>query len=491
MKTNQNERNELFLEACAGGFSDVVDFMLNAGGINLNYLDKDNHSALWLAVHGKHLAIAQELLCQRGLHLSTINSAIEEAHKQGINILVQELMEYPHAVSASPRDQTGELIRLCDGLHGFNFDVLTAAIKMKNLALAEKIIDVAEIYIDVNADYTPLVSAIEAEDITLIKQLLTKAEIDVNACGLSEVPPLICAVKSPEIVKLLLDRRELNVRRKDSKGNTALIAAVRENAYETVKLLVENKKQPLNTLNKDASCFLTPESRLNLANPYGDTATAGTDRTFGVQPLYGRRLARGDYKKAGLTALQTAVALGNSEIALYLIKTSGVHIDIPLPGGYPLLFLAIANKMDTVVDALLERLSPEELNEVYPDPLYSDRDVTALHVAFRARDLATFRKLLKLPLEVNNGVTPDAELEPEARFTKSILGEVFNVHRCQENVYDFLAALMERPDIDANICANFPYDDRTIRQIIEEEQPELLKPYLDDEREPEGYTWHC
>lgn len=95
MSKNQNERNELFIKACAGGFLDVVSFMLDAGGIDPNYSDKDNHTALWYVVHNKHYQILKRLLYLNGIHKMTINRAIEEAHKLGENEVMADLLEYP------------------------------------------------------------------------------------------------------------------------------------------------------------------------------------------------------------------------------------------------------------------------------------------------------------------------------------------------------------------------------------------------------------
>ena len=94
MNKNQNKRNELFIKACAGGISDVVDFMLNAGGIDLNYSDTDNYTALWHAVHNKHLDIVEQLLSTGQLHQMTVNMAIDEAHKQGDGNLMNLLLEH-------------------------------------------------------------------------------------------------------------------------------------------------------------------------------------------------------------------------------------------------------------------------------------------------------------------------------------------------------------------------------------------------------------
>ncbi len=493
MNQKQNKRNELFIKACASGFSDIVTFMLEAGGIDPNYSDFKDLSALWYAIHGGHLDIARTLLRLDGLDVLTLNTAIEEALKQGQNDLMQELLEYPNAATHCAKGKKDEeLLRLCDELHGYDFDVLTAAIKTGNDALVEKIIDAANVYINQEADFTPLVSAIERGKVNWAAKLIEKPSLDVNACGKMEVPPLSAAVKYPEIVKMLLARKDISLRRKDKKGNTALHNAVRENSFETVQMLVEYGCNIVNAVNKDASCFLTEESQKNLASPFGDTPTAPKDRTFGYQPLFGRRIAKGLFDKAGLTALQIAVALGHSDIAVYLINEANACIDTPLPGGVPLLFSAISQKMTAVVEAILRRLPFEELDTAFPDPKNQSQKITALHVAFRARALDIFRLLLKYPTDVNYGQCSETR---DDVMKGTILGEVFYCHRHYENVFDYMEALLKRSDLNVYICTDSPIDSRTVFQIMSEEKSEFLDYRPSDDREAKepnnGYCWHC
>lgn len=483
METKQELRNKLFLEACADGLADVAEFMLNAGKIDLNYLNEEGHSALWLAIHGGHISVAQLLLGRPGIQMQTLNPAFEEAHQLGYTELIQDLVEYPNGSCSIPYGQTTELLRCCNDLRGFNFDLLTAAIKLGNEKLAEKIIDVADIYTDTTTDFTPLVSAIERGNVNLVQKLLNKRGISINACGQIEIPPLLSAVKYPEIVKLLLKCSDLNLRRKDRKNNTALIKAVQENSFETVILLIESGSIKVDSMNKDASCFLTEESRLNLNNPYGDTPTACTDRTFGYQPLFGRRISRGDFETAGLTALQTAVSLGYSDIALYLIERANARVDIPLPGGIPLLFLAISQKLEAVAEAILQRLTFSQINAAILDPNNSSHHITALHVAFRARMLNIFKILLGKPIDINYGHPKD-----------TILGEIFYVHRHSENVYEYMEALLKREDVNIHICTDVLGDNRTVFEIMMDENSTLLEYRPDDVRSAKshtGYDWHC
>lgn len=473
MNQKQNQRNELFLAACAGGISDVINFMLNTGGIDLNYLDHSNRSALWLAIHGHHLDVVKQLLHLGGLHLMTINAAIEEAHKQGLNDIVQELLEYPNAVSRSPQNQKADLLRLCDGLHGYDFDVLTAAIKIGNFSLAEKIVDVAEIYIDPAADFTPLVSAIERGNVDLALKLIDKKELDINACGQLEVPPLLAAVKYPVIIKALLARKDINVRRKDRKSNTALHKAVLENALETVKLLVQFDGFKVDAVNKDASCFLNKNSLDDLAANQGTTL---------LWPLFGRCISKGDYEKAGLSALQMAVALKHSDIAIYLINEAKANAEALLPNGVPLLFLAIVNSLTDVVETLLQHLSAEKLNVFYYDSGRLKKATSALQLAFRMRKKEIFYMLLKSPIDINLCI-PSEDGNTDVVFGL-IIGEVFNAYKQRSCSAEYVTALLSRQNLNLDICCAELSAYQTVRKILQEDANGFLSV-------EQGYESHC
>ncbi len=467
MKQQDKKRLALFLQACAAGFDDIVQHMLTTGGIDLNGTDDNGHSALWHAIHEKHETVARILLQKGGLNLQTIHQAIEEAHKQGLNDLIQVMLDYPNTMHNSPREQTDILLNACRTLNGFNFDILTAAIKMKNFTLAEKIIDSADISIDMNADFTPLVSAIECNAVSLVKKMLAKPNTDVNACGLSELPPLLAAVEYPEIVELLLARKDLYVRCKDGGCNTALILAVRAKAFATVKLLVKHGGIDINTVSKDASCFLIPKCKEYLTGVPAEGVCL-----YGAQTMFGHRFSWNDYAKCGLTALQTAVVLGYEDIALYLINEAGARTDIPLPGDIPLFFEAIRQKEEAVAAVLLQKLPFKLLNTAIPDPECPKHKITALHVAFRARAINIFRMLLLLPIDVNRGEFSEVRGDV---VHDTILGEVFYVHRHKEKVWDYLEALFARPDADVHICTESPIDNRTVFQIMTDEKSELLE----------------
>ena len=101
MDKNQNKRNDFFIKACSGGFADVVGFMLNVGGLDLNYSDIENHTALWYAVHNKYSEIVKQLICFGGIDQMTMSQAISEAHKQGDTELRNFLLEHLYSMLQS------------------------------------------------------------------------------------------------------------------------------------------------------------------------------------------------------------------------------------------------------------------------------------------------------------------------------------------------------------------------------------------------------
>lgn len=485
MEKQNPKRQWLFLQACAAGFDDIVQLMLNAGSININDTDEDGNSGLWLAIHEKHESTAQLLLQNGGINLQTMFRAIEEAYEQGVKALIQQMLDYPNTIRNSPKEQTDALRKSFNAINGFNFDILTAAIKMKNFSLAEKIVEAADIYIDMEADFTPLVSAIECNAVSLVEKLLTKSGLDINAHGVLELSPLLTAVKYPKIVELLLARKDTYARLKDAKGNTALILAIQKKAFETVKLLVKHGGVNVNAISKDAADFLTYHSRKQLTKHCVIAASNG------VQTLLGHRICLNDYPLCGLTALQTAVALGYEEIALLLIDEANAKVDIPLPGNVPLLFLVIQQKQEKLAERLFQKYSFKVLNTAIPAPENPKHKITVLHMAFRMRSLNIFKMLLKMPIDVNRGNYSD---EYNYIATDTVLGEIFHVHRHEENVYDYLAALLKRMDLNIHLCTEAPADNRTVFQIMTDEEPELLDccpECIKRSQIGNGYDWHC
>lgn len=349
-----------------------------------------------------------------------------------------------------------KLLEACQTLSDYQFDMLTAAIKLKRFDLAEAITDATDVIIDINSEHTPLVSAIEARNISLVRKLLTKKKLDVNAHGRSERPPILEAVDKPELMALLLERPDINLRVTDSYGNTALIRAVVKNNLETVKFLIGHGGFDVNTVNHDASLFLSPEGLINLVS----IGSGGTK----LYTIFGHTLDKDIFLESGLTALQTAIVAGYEEIALYLLDNSCCKVNQPYPGGVPMLFVAIVNKLEAVVEKLVGRLPISDINRLYPT-LDNRASLTALHVAFRANAFEIFKKLLSSPMiNVNAGTVAHNEYFVE----NTIIGEVYGSYRnCRGKVdYKYLELLMKRPDLNLDIIPFSPIDTRSIPSII-------------------------
>ncbi|KAN0070417.1 Ankyrin repeat-containing domain protein, partial [Elaphomyces granulatus] len=78
--------------------------------------------------------------------------------------------------------------------------------------------------------------------ISIVKQLLAQEDVDPNFQSSKDgSTALMLASKHPDIIKLLLDHKGIDVNRQDHLGCTALLKAVSDNCLETVKLLLERK----------------------------------------------------------------------------------------------------------------------------------------------------------------------------------------------------------------------------------------------------------
>jgi len=84
---------------------------------------------------------------------------------------------------------------------------------------------------------------VRSENLTLVKLLLAKENINVNQADNSGKTPLIIACKAGDliIVELLLAKENINVNQADNSDNTPLLDAVHSENLKLVELLLANK----------------------------------------------------------------------------------------------------------------------------------------------------------------------------------------------------------------------------------------------------------
>jgi ankyrin repeat protein len=118
---------------------------------------------------------------------------------------------------------------------------LITAINDKNMGKITELLNNPDI--DVNSPdkdgYGPLFAAIEKDNIEIFNKLIDSQKIDINKSFETFTPLMIIAtLNKVAIVKLLLARSDIDVNAKTNDGITALIAAVKNNNDDIVKLLL-------------------------------------------------------------------------------------------------------------------------------------------------------------------------------------------------------------------------------------------------------------
>lgn len=103
-------------------------------------------------------------------------------------------------------------------------------------------------WVSVNFDtlgVTPLVSAIEAKRLDVVRTILSNPDVDTNAASsMRGMTPLMAAVLTRDlnIIKLLLDDERVDCQKKNSSGLTALRMAIWHEDCEVIKTLLQHKR---------------------------------------------------------------------------------------------------------------------------------------------------------------------------------------------------------------------------------------------------------
>lgn len=287
-----------------------------------------------------------------------------------------------------------------------------------------------QLNINQECSYMPLATAVEMGNKEIVQKLLQRCDVDVNAYGWRQEPPVVTAIKYPEILKILLDKCEVNLKETNSKGNTALIEAVSANMYESVDLLLKNKNININSSTQDFSGLIKPHIRMN---------SIQMCRVFFKVGPYA---SIGDCANASITALHIAIAKGYEDIALRLLKFKRVKCSLKMPNGTTLLQWAIYNGMYKVVEKLIKRpdVSVNEIPDTYP--------MSPLMICARNGNIEIFKLLL---------AHEDVDVNAENVFGNTVLAEVYkDLHIYgSERLYNYLELLLEKPELDLYVQSCF------------------------------------
>ncbi len=200
----------------------------------------------------------------------------------------------------------------------------------------------------VNEDgWTVLMLAVEGGDTEMVKLLLENKQIDPNLADKDGWTALmLAAVKGhTEDLKLLLENEKTNPNLADERGFTALMFAVDKGHAETVKPLLENEETNPNLVNKDGwtalmsaadkghteivkSILENEKTNPNLVNNDGWAAlilAANKGHTKIVELLLENEKTNPNLaQENGLTALMYAAGQGHAEVVKLLLKNKQI-----------------------------------------------------------------------------------------------------------------------------------------------------------------------
>ncbi|XP_050757244.1 2-5A-dependent ribonuclease [Gymnogyps californianus] len=203
-----------FTEAAIAGNVNILELLLDRG-LNINDHDDNGFTAFMEAAwYGKEEAL--KFLYSKGADVNLRRAVSEEKvklHKGGVTALMDACREGHFSVVKTLVQEMGADVNICD-----------------------------------NKDRNALIHALKEgcakeryESAVSIGRFLLDCGVDVNSKDECGKTALILAVemRSPELVKALLEKGAIDIDDADEQGNTALMVAVEKNDYNIAKLLCE------------------------------------------------------------------------------------------------------------------------------------------------------------------------------------------------------------------------------------------------------------
>ena len=228
----------------------------------------------------------------------------------------------------------------------------------------------------INIDGFALISASLEGRIDIVKLLLDKKGIDVNYKNNGWTALMLASHKGNiDTVKLLLDRKDIDVNSKNKYGGTALISASLEGNIDTVKLLLDRKDIDVNSKSNDGWTALIK------AFIYG--------RIDVVKLLLDRKdIDVNSVDDEGLTVLMMACDGGNIDIVKLLLDRKDIDVNSKNNDGWTALMIASQEgKNIDIVKLLLDR------NTCYCNTSFDN--TTALEIAVERQNEDIVKILLE------------------------------------------------------------------------------------------------
>jgi ankyrin repeat protein len=196
----------------------IIELLLKYKFINVNLMDEKDNTVLHEAIYGEDITIINLLLSRKDIDVNVENDDFESP-------LSALLYRYMASYEIT--------------------EIVKKLIKRKDLNINEEIGD----------EYTPLMKFISDDKEELVKILLEERDdLDINYSNINSETALSISVeryrgdlkdfgdryiKSKNILKLLLENKDINLNTTNEYGDTILMNAVMENHESIVKILIE------------------------------------------------------------------------------------------------------------------------------------------------------------------------------------------------------------------------------------------------------------
>ncbi len=293
------------MHAVKRGDLKMVEALLSVPGVNVNAKSKRGRTALMIAAGEGNPAIVKKLLSKRGIQVDAQNifgtTALILAADEGHAEVVKLLLEAGANPNLTGKDGASALMYAANGEHA---PVVFLLLNAKNILVNER---------NKNG-MTALRYAVSKGNPLIIELFITSPKLDINqTLSSSPLTPLLTALllKDLRLLNRILKVPGIDVNKKDVRGSTPLMFAVRRSSPEIVARLLEVPELLINAQDEDleqtALMIAVAEKKLTMALKL--LGTPGID--VNIKNIY------------GLTALLMATVDGNIAIVAKILATPG------------------------------------------------------------------------------------------------------------------------------------------------------------------------